>query len=361
MAALTHSSHAQAFADLRVLAPQGADIAAFITARLAGAGRVFEPERLSTLAALSAAFLRHPVLRGDAASVALAYWLRAASIKRLIDARERLWAAQLDVVRVPVGRVLHIAPSNVDTMFVYSWALSYACGNANIVRVSGKDNPITAAMIECVNALMRDDSVLRESNCFVTYGHDDAITSALSAWCSHRVIWGGNETAAALHKLPLPAFAGERAFASKFSYAAIDCAAWLTLDEAGRLALAEQFYNDAFWFEQQACSSPHVVFWVSDNAEAAASASARFDESLQQAARARKHSPSAPAAVKRLSYAFGLAADSGARVDLSRPEFVSLSLASRADIRREICGGGLLSHVRADSLAQIADFAADED
>ena len=35
----------------------------------------------------------------------------------------------------PRGLVFHLPPQNVETVFLYSWALSYLAGNANIVRL----------------------------------------------------------------------------------------------------------------------------------------------------------------------------------------------------------------------------------
>ena len=96
----------------------------------------FSAARMDTLARLSAALLADRVLRQDPASVAVAYWLRRGQLARLADEQARRAAAEPDVVRVPVGRVLHLAPSNVDTLFIYSWALAYLCGNASVVRLS---------------------------------------------------------------------------------------------------------------------------------------------------------------------------------------------------------------------------------
>src|SRR5229473_1854189 len=40
------------------------------------------------------------------------------------------------VRRFPRGLVFHVPPANVDTIFVYSWALSALAGNRNVVRIS---------------------------------------------------------------------------------------------------------------------------------------------------------------------------------------------------------------------------------
>ena len=135
---------------VRVLAPPEppSRFAAFLDRTLETGAEPFAESRLDTLGRLSSAFLADPVLRQDAASVAVAFWLRRAQLARLKADFEQAGKANPTVVRVPVGRVFHIAPSNVDTLFVYSWALSYLCGNANVVRVSQDLGPIVLAMLD---------------------------------------------------------------------------------------------------------------------------------------------------------------------------------------------------------------------
>ena len=43
-----------------------------------------------------------------------------------------------DALRFPRGLVFHVPPANVDTIFVYSWALSALAGNSNVVRISSR-------------------------------------------------------------------------------------------------------------------------------------------------------------------------------------------------------------------------------
>jgi hypothetical protein len=97
---------------VRVLAPaDDADgLVAFLEATRDLRAEPFAPTRMDTLARLSAGLLADPVLRQDPASVSVAYWLRRAQIARLVEEHARRAAMEPDVVRVPVGRVLHMAP-----------------------------------------------------------------------------------------------------------------------------------------------------------------------------------------------------------------------------------------------------------
>lgn len=347
---------------IRVLAPadDAAGLAAFLDAARDARAEPFSAARMNTLARLSAALLADPLLRQDPASVSVAYWLRRAQLARLAEEHARRAATEPDVLRVPVGRVLHLAPSNVDTLFIYSWALAYLCGNANVVRLSQESGMVVEALLRVLGSVAAEDAELRSWNRFVTYGHDDAITTALSAWCAHRVIWGGDETVAAIRRLPLPSHASERVFGSKYSFSVIDAARWRDASDEVRSQVASGFFNDLFWFDQMACSSPQVVFWIGepDLVEAAAG---DFERALQAEVERRRFVPPVSSAVHRRAYAFGLAATADVRVVLEHPGFVGVHLRDRSVLDKEICGGGLVRHVPATGLSEVLAFVDEAD
>jgi hypothetical protein len=347
---------------IRVLAPvsSGAGLAAFLDATRGAPGEPFAPARMDTLNRLSGALLADPVLRRDPASVSVGYWLRRSQLTRLAREHAARAGAEPDVVRVPVGRVLHLAPSNVDTLFIYSWALAYLCGNASVVRLSQDMGIVVQALLRVLEAVAADDEELRSSNRFVTYGHDDEITSALSAWCAHRVIWGGDQTVAAIRPLPLPSHASERVFGSKYSFAVVDAVRYREAAADERARVASGFFNDLFWFDQMACSSPHVVFWVGtrDSADAAAH---DFERVLQDEIARRGFQPPVASAVQRRTYAFGLAATADVNVVLEHAGFIGVHLRDRTALDKEVCGGGLFRHLAVDHLADLLPFVDEGD
>ena len=347
---------------VRVLVPANDPdgLAAFLDATRDIRGEPFAPRRMDTLARLSAGVLADPILRQDPASVSVAYWLRRAQLARLAEEYARRGALEPDVLRVPVGRVLHMAPSNVDTLFLYSWALAYLCGNASIVRLSQEQGIIVTALLRVIDSVAAQDIELQRSNRFVTYGHDDAVTSALSEWCAHRIIWGGDEAVAAIRSLPLPPHASERVFGSKYSFAVVDAARFGEASEPERAQVASGFFNDLFWFDQMACSSPQVVFWIgpSDVAEHAAR---EFERGLQSEVERRGFKTTVPSAVHRRTYAFGMAASTDVRVVLEHAGFVGVHLRDRAAFSKDICGGGLLRHVALERLGDVLPFIDEGD
>jgi hypothetical protein len=347
---------------VRVLAPvsDAGGFAAFLDATHDYRAEPFAPARIDTLAKLSAGVLADPVLRQDPASVSVAYWLRRAQLGRLVEEHASRAALEPDVLRVPVGRVLHMAPANVDTLFLYSWALAYLCGNASVVRLSQEQGIIVTALLRVIDSVAAVDGELRACNRFVTYGHDDTITSALSEWCAHRVIWGGDETVAAIRRLPLPSHASERVFGSKYSFAVLDAQRFQAAPEQERARVASGFFNDLFWFDQMACSSPHVVFWVGSG-EAAERASHDFERALQSEIERRKFTPAVASAVHRRTYAFGMAASADVQVVLEHPGFVGVHLRDQAALDKDVCGGGLFRHVPVARLSDVLGFVDEGD
>jgi hypothetical protein len=323
-------------------------------------GEPFSARRRQTLEQLSRLILQDTGMRAHAASVALGYWLRRANIDRLTKAFERRRDAEPDSVFVPVGRVFHVAPGNVDTMFVYSWALSYLCGNQNVVRVSGQQNDVLSGLLALLARLMQDDAELFGGNRVLTYEHNQAISEALSLWATHRVLWGGDETVKLLRALPLSPHASERTFGSKFSYCVISATAYLGADAEIIDKLAAGFFNDIFWFDQMACSSPHLLVWVGE-AEQMDPALDRFHRSLEREIERRGYRGNPSSAIHRLNFVFDLACEVDLWADIAHKEFLPVRLPDGAVWRKETCGAGLFTHVRATHLLQLAELAAERD
>ncbi|WP_420872013.1 acyl-CoA reductase [Cohnella rhizosphaerae] len=54
--------------------------------------------------------------------------------------------------------------------------------------------------------------------------------------------------------------ATELTFANRFSFSVLSANAIEEAAEAEMDRLVQQFYNDCYWFQQMACSSPRLVF-----------------------------------------------------------------------------------------------------
>ena len=216
--------------------------------------------QLGFAAALSRELTAPTKARAYPELTALGFWLRPANLARLIKSETLGLERNL---YAPRGLAFHIAPSNVDTIFVYSWLISLLCGNRNIVRISSRSSEQTRVLTDLLQTLLQDpqwDEIARRV-LLVRYGHDDQITARLSQLCDIRVIWGGDATISAIRTLPLQPHATELAFTNKFSVCVMDAAAINGCNKHQLDNVAKAFYNDAYWFGQMACSSPRLVLW----------------------------------------------------------------------------------------------------
>ncbi len=235
--------------------------------------RPFSEELLGFVDRLSQALLKDSRVRKFPELVALAFWMRRSNLIRLKN--QSFDAGRIQVAR---GTVFHIAPANVDTIFVYSWFLSLLCGNRNIVRISSKTSPQVELLLDVMEQILVQNLSLqvRESSLVVNYGHEESISKTFSACCDLRVIWGGDSSVQQIRQVPIPATACEMTFASKFSLSVIDAKSIIDASRGELLRWAELFYRDTYWFGQMACSSPRMLLWYADNPGSAQHARERF-------------------------------------------------------------------------------------
>ncbi len=193
----------------------------------------------------------------DAATVA--FFSRKGNIQRLkknfVDENFRLGK----------GLAFHITPSNIPVQFMFSYFFGLLAGNANVVRVASKNYPQVDFLCEILNKiLMRDEyKKIREMTAIVRYDRESDWTKIFSAKCHVRLIWGGDSTIENIRKIPIPPRATELVFADRYSFAIIDENSVENLNDAELNRLAQNFYNDTYLVDQNACSSPHLILWKS--------------------------------------------------------------------------------------------------
>ncbi|GIJ51687.1 hypothetical protein Val02_85730 [Virgisporangium aliadipatigenens] len=308
-------------------------------------GRPFDAETVEFAGALSRrlgrAGGRVPELQ------ALAYWTRPGEIRRL--AADFAALENDGCLLVPRGTVFHVPPSNVDTIFVYSWLMSALVGNRNVVRLSDRAGGHTELIVGLLRELLDEgfDGV-RDALRIVRYGHDDTWTAALSAACDLRVIWGGDSTVDTIRRSPLPPHATELTFPDRFSLAVMRAPAYLAAPD--RDALVSRFRADAYMFDQRACSSPRLVVWVGSRAEAAL-ASEDFFGRLATLVGAGGYPVDGSLAVSKLGYVYGAVLDQPVSACRWYDNALAVLTVERfGQPRREHCGGGVFHELRLDAL-----------
>lgn len=198
--------------------------------------------------------------------MAFAFWTRKANIAKL-----KKDFLKDEKARLGLGLVFHITPSNVPINFAFSFAFGLLSGNANIVRVPSKYFEQTDIICTCIKRLLNSSKYkgIKDMTAFVRYEKNNEITGEFSKHCNARIIWGGDQTIKNIRKLPIPERGVEIAFSDRYSFCTIDAKSVNKLDETKLIRLAENFYNDTYLMDQNACSSPHLVIWQGEEKEAA--------------------------------------------------------------------------------------------
>jgi hypothetical protein len=331
--------------------------------RLARTLPPFDPIVVDFIDAVSKAVLLDPAFRKMPEMMAVAHWMRRAHILELGRAFEerrgdRVWLAR--------GVVVHFAPTNVDSIFLYSWFISMLLGNGNVVRLSARRGEQVDLLLATINSLCAQERFqpIADRSLILSYEHDDELTRTLSEACHARILWGGDDTVQRLRAIPVNPLAIELAFANRFSLAMIDAAAVTRADEATVRGLAGCFYNDAYWFDQMACSAPRLVIWVGEDNTCRRAQSA-FWPALSHEIDRRGLVYDEMIGLNKLVSAYKSAATGFAdRIEadvtsaLSR---VHLMSTAGPEFRQIECGGGLFFEIELPRLDQLACLVTERD
>jgi hypothetical protein len=285
----------------------------------------------------------------------LGFFLRRSEIARALSRLTEGSEGGIAIRRAPRGLVLHFPPANVDTIFVYSWALSALAGNRNIVRISQRSAGAAQSVIDALNdALAQAHPAVAQTQRMISYERDDAITAALSAACDLRVIWGGDRSVTEIRKHPIAPLARDLPFPDRSSFAAVSVPGWQAATPEARAGAADGFTNDVFWFDQAACSSPRNLFWVGGDDAAVEAARTEFNELLDAAITRRGWSIDAAMAVEKRVATYGLAATGAATsVRFAGNAIANVELTGPGDVQRHWLGAGTLCHLKVSTLAEI--------
>ena len=215
----------------------------------------FDDEVLAFLNDLSA-ILRTNREYSDIAT--FGFWCRKAALLKEKEKYDDI------MERFGKGIIFHSTPSNVPVNFAFSFAAGLLAGNANIVRLPGKSFEQVKIICDAINSLL----IEKHKNMipyivFVKFPPVKEITDTFSALCNVRVIWGGDITVAELRQSKIPARTTEITFADRHSIAVIDADFYLL--EENKNAVIQNFYNDTYFSDQNACTSPRIIFWIGKN------------------------------------------------------------------------------------------------
>ncbi len=168
----------------------------------------------------------------------------------------------------PVGVVGHWPAGNVEIQPILSMTCALLGGNAALVRIPSGLVDLTRQLME--KLVESDPEELLTPRIFMAaFSHErQDLQEAMARSVDGAMIWGGEEAVLQIRSLPFPHWARIAVFGPRISVAAMDEAAWSNADE--REAWCQRIARDVWQFDQQACSSPQVLFLEKRNGRSTA-------------------------------------------------------------------------------------------
>ena len=221
----------------------------------------FDNEVLDFLQKLSVTLMSNKSVRDYPDIAAFAYFCRLSNIKR----EQKKYANDFRMGR---GLCFHIAPSNIPLNFAFSYVMSLVAGNANIVRLPSRDFPQSEIVVSIIKESLKNYHLIAKRTAFVKYDRESEWTDYFSKQADARMIWGGDNTVQKLKQIITKPTCIDVTFPNRYSVAIINGHEFLRASSNTLNKLAKDFYNDTYLMDQNACSSPQIIFWINDCKEA---------------------------------------------------------------------------------------------
>jgi hypothetical protein len=223
--------------------------------------RCNDPALLDFCQALSSRLLRDPGSRRFPDVMTFGYFCRKSNISKVLkqmpDRDSRLgW-----------GVVLHIAPANIPVNFAFSFLMGFLSGNLNYVRVPSAPYPQVDLIVQAIDEVLANEEFghLRDGVNFFTCERGHPALVEMVGGVDGLVVWGGDATVASFKSMEKPISTVELYFPDRVSSVVLAASEIISLDAGEMTRLCDGFFNDTFLVDQNACSSPGLVFWVGDN------------------------------------------------------------------------------------------------
>ncbi|MEF9951707.1 MAG: acyl-CoA reductase [Clostridium sp.] len=193
--------------------------------------------------------------------ISFGYFCRKSNLKYMKDKYK-------NSLETNIGRGLsfHISPSNVPLNFAYSLIVGLLSGNSCIVRAPSKGFAQTKLLCTIIEKVLnRLNGDLKSYIAIINYEKNSGVTEYISKLCNCRVIWGGDRTISDMRKIEIPPRSLDVVFADRHSLCVLNAKKIINDNSLNELCL--NFYNDAYMFDQNACTSPRLVVWIGEYEE----------------------------------------------------------------------------------------------
>jgi|TARA_B100001971_G_C18250124_1_gene577490 hypothetical protein len=223
---------------------------------------IFSELSIDFLNDLSKIILKDKEARNHSEIISFGFWCRKNNIINL--------SKKVDNDKFLSGRglVLHLPPSNVPINFIYSFSFGLLHGNSNIVKLPSKNFISTDLIIKFLKKLFikKKYKKIFQTNSFIKYDSSkNKITKRLSSFADVRMIWGGDKKVQDIKSIESKVNTVDIAFFDKYSISVINTHKLSKLTNKEFDNMSYNFFSDAFFMDQNACGSPHIIFWLGKN------------------------------------------------------------------------------------------------
>jgi Acyl-CoA reductase (LuxC) len=196
----------------------------------------------------------------------LRMWLRRGTLEPIItrelgpEALDGRWteSGHARLKPFPVGVVGHWPAGNVEIQPLLSMTCALLGGNAALVRIPSGLVDLTRLLMEKL-ALSDPSGRLTRRILMASFDHRrQDLQAAMAKSVDGAMIWGGEEAVLQIRALPFRHWARLAVFGPRISVAAMDSGAWS--DSKQQESWCLRLARDVWQFDQQACSSPQVLF-----------------------------------------------------------------------------------------------------
>lgn len=195
---------------------------------------------------------------------AFSFWCRKGNLSHIREQYTRQWNGKKVIGR---GVAFHIVPSNIPVLFAFSLAASLLAGDPVVLRLPEKETMQEQMILAALRQVTEAQPEWKKRIVILRYGHVKEVTDALSRLCQVRVIWGGDHSIQEIQKSVLEPGKTELAFADRRSAAVLRADAILAKEDL--TDIVRGFYNDTYLNDQNACSSPSLLYWLGTSEQVA--------------------------------------------------------------------------------------------
>ncbi|MEL6820855.1 MAG: acyl-CoA reductase [Calditrichota bacterium] len=208
----------------------------------------------------------------------LASWLRESNLQHYLElnlndpavldefVKSPSAKEQLYLRAQPRGVVCHWVAGNVPTLAIFSLVQSILTKNVNILRVPQDTmegvlrilKVLGSVQVEHEGRTLHGQDVLKTIAAVYYPSSDSRLNTSMSMIADCKVIWGGKEAVRDIIALPQREHCENIVFGPKYSFSVAD-------EESMNEATCRRLALDVISFEQNACSSPHVLFVQTSN------------------------------------------------------------------------------------------------